>query len=146
MDTYFGFVVQAEYRSRLGGAELRKTIPTPQPHFSTRHPHSNPADSETQLDTELADCDQILTLGFQQMEAFYTWGRAKAAVADYDDYLSFFAPFKAGGGSSKGSPLAFASWRRRYQASQSWCAAALPLSSPSALLCAAIFARLALNL
>ena len=67
-----------------------------------------------------------------------------------DDYLSFFAPFKAGGGSSKGSPLAFAAWRRRYQASQSWCAAALPLSSPSALpsalLRAAIFARLALNL
>ena len=47
-------------------------------------------------------------------------------------YVSFFAPFKAGGGSSKGSPLAFASWRRRYQASQSWCAAALPLSSPLA--------------
>ena len=38
----------------------------------------------------IADCDQVLTLGFQQVEAFYTRGRAKAALADYTGAISDF--------------------------------------------------------
>ena len=38
----------------------------------------------------IADCDHVLALGFQQVEAFYTRGRAKAALVDYTGAISDF--------------------------------------------------------
>ena len=50
----------------------------------------NVPQAEQRYREAIADCDQMLALGFQQVEAFYTRGRARAALADYTGAISDF--------------------------------------------------------